>query len=237
MSTHDEIAEELERLGDLLIQENFIKDSGPLYNARAQLQKDPNKYIITGLEFVTTKGDFIRGGVWDEDIEIKMNAEVKVSGAFEFHNVERMIIDLEYICYDKDLTKECKGCWHMDYHVYPGTVNNYMHPDFHIHHGGRNISGLEDFGRVVLLDSPRVMHNPLDAFLAIDFIISNFYPQSVWRGLRGHQIYKRIIEKAQHYWWKPYYENLASYWEYKEDKSTGSQKIVSEAQKLNPHFL
>tara|TARA_Y100001951_G_scaffold105350_1_gene122206 strand:+ start:6909 stop:7625 length:717 start_codon:yes stop_codon:yes gene_type:complete len=238
MLTAEEISQGLDDLGELLFTKKFIKDISPLKNAKHQFRNDRTKYVVSGLEFKTAQGEFIRGGIWDQDVDIKMSAEVSVEEAFEFSSAQRMIINLEYSCWDKDVTKECRGCWHMDYHVEPGNPPKYMHPDFHIHHGGRKLNDLDDYGKIALLDNPRVMHNPLDVFLGIDFIISNFYPENEWKKLRADQRYERLIKAAQENWWRPYYLSLADYWQHKDNKkSKESQQVVNRAKRLNPHFV
>ncbi|PMK16018.1 hypothetical protein [Vibrio splendidus] len=238
MRIPNEISEYLEELGDILEKNKFIKDTGPLRKSRTQFQKDPSKYSVTGLEFKTAVGEFVRGGVWDSELDIKMSADIEVTGDFEFSNASKMVVNIEYSCLDESGAKECKGCWHMDYHVMPGAPA-YMHPDFHLHHGGRKINSLVDYGELVILDNPRVMHHPLDVFLAIDFIITNFYPEKEWKKLRADNRYKNIMFKAQTSWWKPYYEQLASYWSHHATakKVGASKKVVDDAKKLNPQLL
>ena len=83
-----------------------------------------------------------------------------------------------------------------------------------------------------------MMHNPLDVFLGIDFIISNFYPENEWKKLRADQRYERLIKAAQENWWRPYYLSLADYWQHKDNKkSKESQQVVNRAKRLNPHFV
>ena len=94
------------------------------------------------------------------------------------------------------------------------------------------------FRQLILLDNPRVMHHPLDVFLAIDFVISNFISQKNWNALRADTRYKKIMEEAQINWWKPYYEQLGAYWEQK-DSPKGSIAIegMANSKNLNPHLI
>ncbi|EMF5208972.1 hypothetical protein V3738_004732 [Enterobacter roggenkampii] len=238
MLTNDQIIENLERVGSLLLQKNIITDETPFRNIRRQFQNDAMKYSIPWIEFKKVKGEFVRSDVWDSDLSVKVNAEVQVREGFEFNSAVRMIVNIEYTCLSQYGEKECKGCWHMDYHVDEGEPQ-YMHPDYHLHHGGRYINGLQDYGEVIILDNPRVMHHPLDVFLAIDFVISNFYPKKEWSKIRADTFYKKIIKDAQRAWWKGYYEKISSYWERCDRNNKGdiSNAAIFEAQKLNPHFI
>ena len=87
--------------------------------------------------------------------------------------------------------------------------NKFVHPLFHINFGGRELEESIDTGDILLIRSPRLMHPPLDIFLAIDFVIQNFF------GLK-HQIYqdfeyRRIIDKYRKLHWGMYSNAFASY--------------------------
>jgi hypothetical protein len=58
-----------------------------------------------------------------------------------------------------------------------------------------------------LLGPPRLPYPPLDAILAIDFVLANFRG-SVWRDLRSVAEYRRLVLEAQHRLWRPYMEML-----------------------------
>ncbi|MFJ5331476.1 hypothetical protein [Pectobacterium versatile] len=237
MLTIEYLIESLEEMGEILRLGRFIEDDSPFRNARTQLSRNPKKYVIPYVNFKVARGNYVRGGVWDKDLEIKMQAEIEVNNTFSFNDASRMIVNIEYSCLTTNGDKECKGSWHMDYHVQEGKPE-YMHPDFHFHHGGRNISDLDDYGSLVILDNPRIMHHPLDIFLAIDFIISNFYPEIEWRKIRADTRYTKIVKMAQLAWWKPFYTNLYKYWEHCDAKdSILSKQEVEKAQRLNPHFI
>lgn len=114
--------------------------------------------------------------------------------------------------------------WHIDRHVeaVAGLDDDAgigaVHPRYHLHFGGdrmknfANSNGLDGFSHVLLLDSPRFPHPPLDGVLAIDLVISNFYPKD-WKKLRGTADYRSIIERSQKRFWRPYAKALADHWE------------------------
>jgi hypothetical protein len=67
--------------------------------------------------------------------------------------------------------------------------------------------GLENLGNVLLLDPPRLLHPPLDAILAVDFVLSNFMGAK-WKQLRADEHYETMITHAQELFWKPYVKSL-----------------------------
>lgn len=233
-----ELAIDLEKISDILLEENFIYNPSPLRSVRDQLMRDPKQYSISGLIFNNVNGEYIRGGVWDKNLGVKMSGKIDINGnAFVYSEVSKMVIDIEYSCFKLEDNTECKGSWHMDYHVMPGNPPSFMHPDFHLHHGGKKIAELSSYGDLVILDTPRVMHHPLDAVLGIDFVISNFFPDIQWRKLRAKKEYSNIVEKAQESWWKDYYATLSSYWSSKNQQTQTAFAAIDSAKKLNPHFI
>lgn len=240
MPSAQQVVQDLERIADILMEENFILDPSPLRSVRGQLSRNPKQYFINSLIFHNAHGEYIRGGVWDKNLILKLSGQIDINGNnFVYSEVSKMVIDIEYSSLKTEDISECKGCWHMDYHVMPGNPPTYMHPDFHLHHGGKKIANLNTYGNLVILDAPRVMHHPLDVILGIDFVISNFFSAIQWQKLRAKKEYHRIVEMAQENWWKDYYLALNSYWESK-SKSRLTPKdraaIVS-AKRLNPHFI
>lgn len=105
--------------------------------------------------------------------------------------------------------------WHFDRHITSeeGHDPEEAHPLYHFQHGGhamKEIAG--SLGKVLLLPAPRVAFPPLDATLAIDFLLSNF-AGSAWQELRNDPTYSRLLRDAQERCWKPYITRLAKWWD------------------------
>lgn len=91
---------------------------------------------------------------------------------------------------------------------------------------------------LVLIDTPRVMHHPLDLFLAVDFVISNFIELDDWNSLRSNTRYQKLMEKFQQYWWKPFYTELGNFWASKaNDRGQAAKNNIAASKRLNPHLL
>jgi hypothetical protein len=91
-----------------------------------------------------------------------------------------------------------------------------IHPLYHIHFGGHRLTGpiddeSADLGDILLLEPPRLPHPPMDAVLAVDFILSNFYPANR-QTLLADNAYIGLVKGAQARYWKPYAQVCAAGW-------------------------
>ena len=64
----------------------------------------------------------------------------------------------------------------------------------------------------LLLLAPRIPFYPMDIFLGIDFIISNFLKKEKYNELQANDDYNFIIRKSQEKLLKPYFTVIASNW-------------------------
>lgn len=112
-----------------------------------------------------------------------------------------------------------KMSWHLDKHIRSENDNDgkgkgFIHPEYHFNMGGFALTKETDFnfGQVLLIDTPRLLHPPLDIVLSIDFILKNFYGIRV-KNLTDSNQYRTIISNAKERLWRPFYIALASHWE------------------------
>jgi len=116
-------------------------------------------------------------------------------------------------------TKELKSIelitsYHLDRHIEKSGDNSpeYVHPIYHFQFGGRKLDKkFKDFGSFLILDSPRIVHYPMDIVLSVDFVLSNFFP-SQWKDLRKDGEYVNILREYQELFWKPYAHSKALNW-------------------------
>lgn len=122
----------------------------------------------------------------------------------------RITINLEKIDEHYNFS-ERNSLWHLDKHDYTKQVHC-SHPLYHFEFGGSNKTEIEGFsyGDFILLDTPRIMHPPLDIVLAIDFVIKHFYSYDDSKILTEKEQYKNIIKNAQYRLWRPYFLSVAS---------------------------
>lgn len=111
-----------------------------------------------------------------------------------------------------DSNREYSFGFHVDRHV--GEVHSdEIHPIYHLQYNPL-ISNDEDLGTVLYLDSPRIMHVPVDLILGLDIAFSNFLPKT-WNSLRNESEYQSLYSKYVELIWKPYVHTWATYWTYK----------------------
>lgn len=142
-----------------------------------------------------------------------LDLNFEIEGTFQFNDgvefVTKLILELairsgsgEHLC-----------AWHFDRHIGDGDAPpTEAHPLFHFQHGGHAMKPYADFlGSSLLLPTPRLAFPPMDATLAIDFVLSNFSGTS-WNGLRDEAVYCRLLRDAQLRYWRPYVLRLAEWW-------------------------
>lgn len=114
----------------------------------------------------------------------------------------------------KDTTGDYHSAWHLDRDKPPEAGKkraDLAHPAYHLQYGGQRLPPLGSPGNHLLLGSPRVPHPPLDGVLAVDFVLSNYFPK-LWRDLRFDARYKGLIAESQWRCWRPYSMASAERW-------------------------
>lgn len=101
--------------------------------------------------------------------------------------------------------------FHIDKHN-EAQFSNEIHPIYHIHYTPL-VNENTEIGNVLSLDTPRVMHLPVDLVLGIDMVLSNFAPE-IWNKMRDEMEYQSICRNYQTMFWKPYIHAFASKWEF-----------------------
>ncbi len=131
-------------------------------------------------------------------------------------------IVIEGTKFGENENKQLITSYHLDRHIFSEDdgVSDYSHPLYHFQFGGRKLTeqhGTIETGNLLVFDSPRIAHYPMDAVLGIDFTLSNFFPQ-VWRKIRlESNEYINLIEEYQIKFLKPYIQTHASHWSYSQD--------------------
>lgn len=114
--------------------------------------------------------------------------------------------------------KSYKIAWHLDKHIrsanqQDGIGKGFIHPEYHFNMGGFGVTkNIEDYGEVLMVDTPRLIHPPLDIILSIDFVLRNFYGVKVLNLLKSNK-YKKLVKASQKRLWRPYFIALANYWD------------------------
>ncbi|PTP12093.1 hypothetical protein CWO27_21000 [Vibrio sp. 10N.286.51.C3] len=128
--------------------------------------------------------------------------------ASEYDVISQYGLQLEIVGYVGD--KAYINCWHLDKDIPPqeGDVHNHTHPSYHFQAGGHRVEGL-DTGSLLLLGAPRLPHPPMDIFLTIHFVISNFFGKRDFPfvdDLFNDPDYQDILQRAKERMFTPYFQ-------------------------------
>lgn len=143
-----------------------------------------------------------------------VTANIDLRGEYD-DDAEDCFTDLVFNIRVETANKESICTWHFDRHIHSaeGIDPKEAHPLYHFQHGGHAMKEIVgSLGKVLLLPAPRIAFPPLDATLAVDFLLSNF-AGSAWQELRNNHEYAKLLREAQERYWKPYIARLAAWWE------------------------
>lgn len=100
---------------------------------------------------------------------------------------------------------------HIDKHV-GDIISNEPHPIYHIQYNVNPTESKEpNLGDLFYIDTPRIMHKPIDFILGISFLTSNFYP-TAFEVLKEERSFIKLHQDYQNAIWKPYFHTLANQW-------------------------
>lgn len=247
MIDKDHTVQKIKQLICILEQHGVIPSSSPLYELINSLARtNPQRglsYKLFRLEFLKVSDkQLIRNDKWDKSgLSVYLNLDISLiaNGEFKFGDVESSVVEIVYEAYSEDNMGLAIGAWHLDYHKHDSGCGepDFIHPSYHFHHGGRAIKdSISDYGNLLIMDAPRLMHPPLDLFLAVDFLLTNFLEKRVWQNLRADSSYQEIVQDSQRNWWKEYFQQLSNYWEHYEYSGIDSVQICSLAKLSNPYL-
>lgn len=101
--------------------------------------------------------------------------------------------------------------FHIDKHDFNKKTTE-PHPIYHLHFTVNPLDSSEfSYGSVLHLDTPRIMHYPMDFILGIGFLTSNFFPVA-FEALIENGTFANIYRDYQEGIWKPFAHTLANHW-------------------------
>jgi hypothetical protein len=128
------------------------------------------------------------------------------------HLEVNIVVSGTYVADGKSI--ELVTSFHLDRHL-TGPGDNEpeeVHPAYHFQFGGRKLEKkFRDFGNALILDSPRIVHCPMDIVLGVDFVLSNFFPL-LWKKMRQDGEYVNLLRDYQASFWRPYAHTKAYNW-------------------------
>lgn len=121
-------------------------------------------------------------------------------------------------------------CFHIDRHDLSKTTNE-PHPTYHLQYSNNPFKDTDfDYGSTFTLDTPRIIHYPVDFILGIGFLTSNFFPMA-FDEIMNDGYFPGLYKRYQEAFLRPFFHSLSSYWEY--DVSS----ILWNKNEISPSFL
>jgi hypothetical protein len=219
----DKIAADLRTVARLLVEKRFITDPSPLESAanKCSRSKKPGQwgYDFSSLIFLLPDSeiDTIPSSVAD----LRLSLQVEVVGRTRISGDEDPLLDLMldvHIVGKRNVSEDhhsLLAAWHLDRNKRESGdgEQTFVHPWYHIQFGGHRLKkSTANFGDSLILDTPRIAHPPLDGLLGVDYILTNYYPESVGQSLRNVREYLNIMKRARERLWCPYVKLLAKPW-------------------------
>ena len=130
-----------------------------------------------------------------------------------------LVFDLKICGTDSDSGEELITSYHLDRHLYKSGDKEPVepHPFYHFQFGGKNLLNSEkkiNSGSLIVFESPRIAHYPMEIITGIDFIISHFFPDIRKTILCSSQEYNSLLEKYHKMIIKPYFHTISSKWNF-----------------------
>ena len=144
-------------------------------------------------------------------VELTLNMKLEADSD-SWDTLKDPLINLNFNVVLKAISdKNSYFCFHIDKHDM-AKFSTEPHPIYHIQYSPKPKDAEEfDYGNVLSIDTPRIMHQPLDFNLGIGFLISNFSP-SKWEALIKDRFFKKVYSKYQISILKPYNHSYANHW-------------------------
>lgn len=108
--------------------------------------------------------------------------------------------------------KDLVNSWHLDRHP-DNSHSESAHPTYHFQYGGKKLMlPNNENGNHLVIDTPRIMHPPLDIILGVDFVLSNFLGKKRAFLCEKVRPYLLSVESLQKMVWRPYIYSVARHW-------------------------
>lgn len=211
-------AYELRTLASDLLAESIIRDPSPLMSAaNALLDQDDEspdwQYSLDGLRFTISVPQKTYPKIPSKQIDIDLS--IQASGQWDNNSHDQFTNLVVDICLSAVIEgDEVAICsWHLDRHDLTGGQPAEVHPLYHLQYGGRGMSdGISNYGNTLLLAAPRLVHPPMDAILAVDYILSH-YCGEVRQCMLDIPTYHDFVLSSQQRIWFPYVKKLVECWD------------------------
>jgi hypothetical protein len=219
---HDQVR--AERANELLYLQRFlnttakVNGTAALVDAATQCRRDKPAEDLWGYSFggLVFEPEQLRHVLPTDAIDVRIELSMEIAGHCDPHPDPLTALSTNIVVKGNRLETGAKlplvFSWHLDRNISEAIDGNASHPRYHFQHAGTIMRSSESFwGSAIFLEQPRLMHPPMNAFIACDFILSNFLPSARQKlALDGN--YKKWLGLAQRSMWKPYAEAVVRAW-------------------------
>lgn len=204
------IQTELTNWANILVSSKLCSDVSPITNEIGRVRRN-NLYHIQKLKIgpfnpprntIPNKIDSLYVLL---DIKFKL---LNLTATDIDNNIEEYLFNVTFIGEGGDKQKYYSS-FHIDYDK--SDKAEVIHPWFHFTYGGHSLKEYNT-GNVLFLSASRLPFLPMDFFLGIDFIISNFLNKADYYKISGNSLYKKALENSQNSVWKQYILSIAHHW-------------------------
>ncbi|MBV9972286.1 MAG: hypothetical protein JO135_03030 [Candidatus Eremiobacteraeota bacterium] len=208
-------AEELIYLAQFLRQIPKIKGTSALTDAATQCKREKPGQDLWGYTFggIVFEAEDPHGVLPSDATDIRVELSMDIVGHCTPQPDPLTKLSTNIIVKGIDLKNApLLFSWHLDRAIGNASEGDASHPRYHFQHAGTIMRDKTcSWGSAIFLEEPRLTHPPMNAFIACDFVLSNFLPRARQKlALEGN--YKKWLRLAQIDLWKPYVEALANAW-------------------------
>lgn len=194
-------------------EDGFISNGiGALYSIEYQYKNSSSsKLKIEGIELTLHKKIAGTRPIEVQSLNIFIDCLLDIDLSLDFQKCDLIKeYALEFVIIGDANGQEYFNCWHLDKDIPPqeGDVHKHTHPYYHFQAGGDRLEG-KNVGQLLLLGAPRLPHPPMDIFLAVHFVISNFFGKNDYpfvQRLFNDMEYVEILSRAKKRMFEPYFQ-------------------------------
>lgn len=169
--------------------------------------------------------------VSNDSVELILNMGV-IADFKKWNTLADPLIELNFNVTIRGLSADGEHffCFHIDKHD-PSVQTNEPHPTYHLQYSANPYDDdCFNYGSTFHLDTPRIIHYPLEFILGVGFLTSNFCPDA-FELLMDDGYFQGLYCKYQQSILKPYFHSISNLW-----KSDGSS-IVWDSRQICPSLI
>lgn len=190
----------------------------PLYDAlnSVKINNDNLEYQVHNLVIPFDNNKHIQPSELYAQLRFDMSVEIDIAKRKQGEDAYSKYSLALTIFGNKD-GKEHSFCWHVDRDA--GEKSEEIHPLYHMQYSNGHTylhpngeTQEFDWGNSIYLDVPRITHYPMDLFIGLSFIVTNFYKKSTTEKLFADRQFAYRLNESSNRILKPYFCALANKW-------------------------